>query len=152
MKKFLSIAAAAMAMTSVQAANAQAFLTPGTYTYSGSVTVQKDSIALNCTLTADITNTSGVLTVSNISLSGGLFGLCASVTMLNQPYNATYSSPTLTILGFHPRAATNSTECYGDVELVQVPGTTDDFTINSVIPKISGSNDCVLSNGYISYP
>lgn len=152
MKKLLCLAAATCALSMAQAANAQSFLTPGTYTYSGVVTVQKDSIALNCNLTADITNTSGSLTVDNIALTGGLFGLCASVTLLNQPYNASFSAPNLVIDDFHPRAATNSTECEGDLTLVQTSPGGDEFTINQTIPKLSGSNDCVLSNGTISYP
>ena len=150
MKKFLSLAAATIALASSQAANAQSFLSPGTYTYSGTVTVQKDSIPLNCSLTADIINTSGVLTVDNIALTGGFLGLCASVTLLNQPYNASYSAPNAVIYGFHPRAATNSTECLGDLDLVYTGS--DTFTINDTIPKLSGSNDCLITNGTISYP
>lgn len=153
MKKFLSLTAAAIALTASQSANAQTFLTPGgPYTYSGVVDVQKDSIPLTCNFTADITNTAGVLTVDNISLTGGLFGLCSSVTLLNQPYNAVFSAPNLVIQGFHPRAATNGTECFGDLDLVQTAPGSDTFTINDVIPRISGSNDCVISNGTISYP
>ncbi len=150
MKKSISLTALAVALALPQVANAQAFTSPGTYTYSGTVTVQKDSIPLNCDLTVDITNTSGALTVDNIALSGGLFGLCASITLLNQPYNANFSTPNLVVEDFNPRAATNSTECFGDLDLLQTA--TDTFTINDTIPKTSGSNDCVLSNGTISYP
>lgn len=161
MNKFLTMAAATIALTASQAANAQSFLTPGsppttpvTYTYSGVVDVQKDSILLSCSLTADIENTNGVLKAKNIALSGGFLGLCASVTFLYQPYSASWNSTTgvLTLAGFHPRAATNSTECHGDLDLVQDSVNPDRFYINATVPKISGSNDCQITNGDISYP
>lgn len=157
MKKFLTLAAATIALTTAQAANAQTFLTPGgPYTYSGSVDVTKDSITLNCTLTADITNNGTVgtpdLEVDNIALSGGFLGLCASVTFLNQPYAATFSAPDLTIIDVHARAATNGTECKGDLDLVQSAPNSDTFDVNDILPKLSGSNDCRIDNGSISYP
>ena len=155
MKKFISLAAATIALAASQAANAQTFLTPGgPYTYSGSVDVTKDSITLNCTLTADITNNGTAtvpdLEVDNIALSGGFLGLCASVTFLNQPYTADFSAPDLTINSVHARAATNSTECLGDLDLVQIA--TDTFEVNDILPKLSGMNDCRIDNGSISYP
>jgi len=157
MKKFLSLAVATIALTASQAANAQTFLTPGgPYTYSGSVDVTKDSITLNCTLTADITNNGTVgspaLEVDNITLSGGFLGLCASVTFLNQAYNASFSAPNLTIHNVHARAATNGTECFGDLDLVQTGTGSDTFDVNDILPKLSGSNDCRIDNGSISYP
>lgn len=157
MKKLLSLAAATIALAASQAANAQTFLTPGgPYTYSGSVDVTKDSITLNCTLTADITNSGTVgspnLSVDNIALSGGFLGLCASVTFLNQPYSASFTAPDLTINSVHARAATNATECLGDLDLVQTAPGSDTFDVNDILPKLSGSNDCRIDNGSISYP
>jgi hypothetical protein len=153
MKKFICLAAATVALVASQAANAQTFLSPGgPYTYSGAVDVTKDSITLNCTLSADITNSAGALSVDNITLTGGFLGLCASVTFLSQPYSATFSAPNLTLHNVHARAATNGTECFGDLVLVQTGTGSDTFTVNAILPKLSGANDCRIDNGSISYP
>ena len=168
MKRFLSIAAASLALVAAQSASAQSFTTTlnTTFTYDGmSVLVQKGGgPVLTCTLSIDIINDGTTIEASNPVLTG-FGGACDTVDFLNAPWTVTSLGANLWRVGTAGTAdeifvdtTITPGDCKGDLVLEYLGG--DAFLIDtgfttpprSTIPEdVVGSGDCKV-DGVIDNP
>ena len=170
MMKLLGAVVAALAFSSVSSASAQTFVSnPGTYTFLGSgVRVQKGTgPILTCTMTIDITNTSGVLTADNPGLTGH-FGFCDTVSFQDVPWPVSVTGgggngSTVTIGSAIDKAYARTTitpgDCHGTIPAtVYLMGPSEDLVIDfgfagsppSTMLEYFGGGDCKI-DGTISW-
>lgn len=152
MKKILGLVAA-LALAAPYSASAQTFAsTPGTYTFSGSgVLVQKGSgPLLTCDLSVDITNSGGVITASNTSLTG-FFGLCNTVVFLNEPYAVTVSGSNVSFSAVYADTTITPGDCAGTLTATFSAGPPETLTVNTTLPEVgAGTGNCTI-NGAITW-
>ena len=115
----------------------------GPVTISGSVTVSK-GITLSCSISgAGSSSTAGSGTLTSLSLSGGTFGLCGSISFTGLPYAVSTSGGTLTITGVVVTAITGN--CAGNLS-GSYNSTTGVVTFNNAtLPTTSGGSDCKIN-------
>jgi hypothetical protein len=139
-KKILAAGAlAASAAFLVPQASAQTFSPNGSVSLAsiGTIAVSK-GITLNCGLAGTGAVTSGALSVSSITLSGGL---CGSVTFSGTPYTVTSGSLTsVTLNGVVVTAITGS--CAGTLTGSYNQATGVITYANATIPSTTGGSAC----------
>ncbi|QDX26474.1 hypothetical protein FPZ54_10855 [Sphingomonas suaedae] len=131
-------------------ASAQTVSPNGTFTLSnvGTITVSK-GITLNCSgLSGELVVASNDAEVTDLSLSGGLFGQCANITFtdFDYPLTATDTSSVtinnVVVEGITGNCAGNITGAWNDA------ADTITFT-NAVLPRTSGTSSNCTINGTI---
>lgn len=153
MKRLISIAASAVALTFAGSASAQTFTTtPGTYTFSGNgVVVQKGSgPVLSCFLSIDVTNSGGTITAGNPILTGS-GGFCDTVVFQNTPWPVTVSGSTVSFSGVYADTTITPGDCSGTITATY-SGPSETLTLNTILPEVgAGTGNCTV-NGAITWP
>ncbi|WP_374406840.1 hypothetical protein [Pelagerythrobacter sp.] len=115
MLKKLGIAVGAVGLCAAPAAMADTYTPASTSTFSGPVTVQKDGLAYNCTLTVNVDATAG----SSASVTGSLSGAFpCSLIAVNGTGTAFYNGTNLTISGLVIDPPISSGTCTGPIRTV----------------------------------
>lgn len=152
MKRLISVAASAIALTFAGSASAQTFTTtPGTYTFSGAgVFVQKGSgPLLQCFLSIDITNSGGTVTAGNPILTGS-GGFCDTVVFQNTPWPVTVSGSDVSFSGVFADTTITPGDCSGTITATFSSGPPETLTLATTLPEVgAGTGDCTI-NGAIS--
>ncbi|PZT91716.1 MAG: hypothetical protein DI637_01605 [Citromicrobium sp.] len=113
MFKKIGIATGALAMVAAPAAFADTYTPASTSTFSGPVTVQKDGLQYNCTLTVNVDATAGSSASATASLSGGFpCGLIA----VNGTGTVFYNGTNLRISGLELDPPISSGVCNGPIK------------------------------------
>ncbi|MCO1335148.1 hypothetical protein MO867_12480 [Microbulbifer sp. OS29] len=121
----------------------------------GNITVMK-GIQLSCNLSGSIDIVSSDASVGSLSLSGGLFGLCGTISFSSLPYNVVGNADdTITLEDVVVQAVTGS--CVGDL-VGDFDHSTGRITFNGAnIPSSpAGGSPCVIygvvdSNPQVSF-
>ncbi|RHW19067.1 hypothetical protein D1610_02785 [Sphingomonas gilva] len=149
MKSFKTFCIGAVASIALAGgASAQTFSPEGPHTLNGTVTVSK-GITLTCTMSGTGTVSGGTATITGLSLSGGMLGLCGSITFSGLPYAVT-SASTSSITIVDVRAVGVTGNCRGNLTGSFNQSTGQITFNNATIPSDpAGGAPCVV-NGTVS--
>lgn len=114
-------------------------------TISGTVQVQKGTgPQLTCTATADLNGPTPETSteVTGFTLSGGLFGLCATVQFPNTPHTITQGGGNFTVDDVYADTTFTAGDCQGDLTGTVSAGV---VSVNAVLPEVDpGTGDCTV--------
>ena len=160
MKKIVMAFMASASLFAAQTANATTYTPAGTWTFSGTVQVQKGSgPVLNCAATVVVTvpnaapdahgsASHGHSATANVSLAMGDLG-CITVGITSNPHtvSATGSGTgaQVTIANVYADTTITPGDCAGNLTATFANGTPDTLTVATTLPAVTpGTGDCTI--------